>query len=59
MDVEMSEREKAVRIVELAVKLRQDVVNRPDCGPCIAVKLRRLKTEVDNMYADYEEYLDG
>ena len=54
----MTDREKAVRIVELAIKLRQDVVNRPDCGPCVAVKLRRLKTEVDNMYSDYKEHLD-
>lgn len=55
----MTDREKAARIVELAIKLRQDVVNRLDCGPCIAVKLRRLKTEVDNMYSDYREHLDG
>lgn len=53
----MDHKETAARIIDASDSVFYEVTRDVDCRVCVAVKLLRLKTLVDMMYADYEEYL--
>jgi hypothetical protein len=52
----MTDREKVDRLIEILGKVKLDM--KGDCKPCVAVKLVRARTLLNNVYESYERYLD-
>jgi hypothetical protein len=54
----MTEREKVARLIELLVGVQSEMGKRPKCDVCIAVKLVRVRTLLEDVFSDYERFLD-
>lgn len=54
----MSEKEKVARLIELLGGVLHEMGRRPKCKVCIAVKLVRIRTILNDLFSEYERYLD-
>lgn len=52
----MTDREKVDRLIEILGKIKYEM--KGDCKPCVAVKLVRARTLLNNLFESYERFLD-
>lgn len=54
----MTDKEKVERLQEILGKVKHELSVYPKCDVCVAVKLLRAKTLFDELYGEYERFLD-